>query len=109
VCLTLPKSTYTMNPLLQRIWKLIRNKYFIATVIFVILFVFLGDNNYMETLRLRKDVRRLEQQVSVLERGIEQDSINAEALKHDLSAIERYGREQYYMKCKDEDIYIIKK
>lgn len=98
-----------MNPLLQRIWKVIKNKYFIATVIFLILFVFLGDNNYMETMRLRKDVHRLERQVSVLRQGIVQDSINADALRYDLSAIERYGREQYYMKCKDEDIYIINK
>lgn len=88
--------------------KIVKNKYFIATVIFLVIFMFLSENNVLVTLRLKREVHQLEQQSEALAEGIRRDSANAVAVKHDLAAVERYGREHYYMKRDDEDIYIIK-
>ena len=43
-----------------------------------------------------------------LAEAIVQDSVNNAELKGNLDAIEHYGRENYYMKRADEDIFVIK-
>lgn len=96
-----------MNTKLLHIWNILRNKYVLATIVFLLLFLFLDENNLMVTRRLSKDVAELRQRQEELQEGIIADSAQALALKSDLKAIERYGRETYYMKRADEDIYMI--
>jgi cell division protein FtsB len=57
---------------------------------------------------LKRDVSELEYIIDTMHRGIRQDSIQAERLKYDLDSIERYGREVYFMKRDDEDVFVIK-
>jgi len=90
-----------------KIWKIIKNKYVIAILIFLVLILFIDENNLFVTRSLKKDVSELNQTVDTLLRGIEQDSIQAQRLKDNMDSIERYGREQYYMKRADEDVFII--
>ncbi len=96
-----------MNNKLLRIWNVLKNKYVVATILFLLIFFFFDENNYMITHRLSKDVAKLKQRQTELQEGIVADSAQSMALKSDLGAIERYGRETYYMKRDDEDIYII--
>ena len=44
-----------------------------------------------------------------LREAIVTDSVNAAAIEGNLDAIEHYGRENYYMKRADEDVFVIKK
>lgn len=97
-----------MNPLLKNLWKVVRNKYFVVTAVFLVLFFFLDDNNFFVAQRLHRQVSQLEAQAEELRQGIDSDSAQANALRYDRAAIERFGREEYYMKRADEDIFIIK-
>lgn len=83
-------------------------KYWIATAVFALVILFIDPNNLMVTLKLGRQVHALHAEERALEEAIVQDSANAASLKNNLDAIEHYGRENYYMKRADEDIFVIK-
>lgn len=98
-----------MKKTLLKIWKVVKNKYVAATLIFLLFFLFLGENNLVVTHRLKKDLSELNKECEMLETNIQQDSIEAVSLLGDPDALEAYGREHYYMKRANEDIFVIKK
>ena len=97
-----------MKKILLTIWRIVRNKYVFATLIFLLFYVFLGENNVMVTHRLQREVTELKKEARLIETAIEQDSIAAVSLIGNPQAIETYGREHYYMKRQNEDIFIVK-
>ena len=97
-----------MKKALLSIWKVVKNKYVAATLIFLLFFFFLGENNVLVTHQLKRDVAELNKEIDLLENAIKQDSAEAVSLIGNMEALETYGREHYYMKRDNEDIYIIK-
>ena len=83
-------------------------KYWVATAVFAVVILFLDPNNLLVTFKLSRQVHSLHDEEKELQEAIVQDSINAASLKGNLDAIEHYGRENYYMKRADEDIFVIK-
>jgi len=97
-----------MKEKLLKIWNVVKNKYVAATIIFLAIIFFFDENNLMVTRSLYRQVHSLKAEERELSEGIVNDSAQVLALKNNLSAIERYGRETYYLKRADEDLYIIK-
>lgn len=95
------------KPFILKVWNVVKNPYVAATLIFLALFLFFDENNFFVMRSLRKDVRKLHQQEALMSKDMVADSIQANRLKYDLEAIERYGRENYYMKSENEDIFIV--
>ena len=94
--------------MLLSIWRVIRNKYVAVTLVFLLFFFFLGENNVLVTHQLKREVAELNKEIDLLEHDIKQDSAEAVSLIGNMEALETYGREHYYMKRDNEDIYIIK-
>lgn len=86
--------------------KIIKNKYVIATLIFVIVFLFIDENNAFVLFRLKGEVRELHKEEAALRNEIVEDSIMVNSLRGNMEALERYGREEYFMKRSNEEIYI---
>ncbi len=97
-----------MKQFLLKFWKVIKNKYVAATLIFLLFFLFLGENNVRVIHRLKHELNDLNKEARLLEQDIQQDSLEAVSLFGDKEALEAYGREHYYMKRDNEDIFIIK-
>ena len=97
-----------MKKVLLSIWKVIKNKYVAVTLVFLLFYFFLGENNVLVTHQLKREVAELNKEIDLLEHDIKQDSAEAESLIGNMEALETYGREHYYMKRDNEDIYIIK-
>ena len=97
-----------MKKILLSIWRVIKNKYVAATLVFLLFFLFLSENNVLVTHRLKRDLAELNKEIDLLEQGINQDSAEAVSLIGNIDALETYWREHYYMKRDNEDIYIIK-
>ena len=97
-----------MKKMLLSIWRVIRNKYVAVTLVFLLFFFFLGENNVLVTHQLKREVAELNKEIDLLEHDIKQDSAEAVSLIGNMEALETYGREHYYMKRDNEDIYIIK-
>ncbi len=93
---------------MKKFLKIIGNKYIIATLVFVVLIFFLDEYNLMVTGRVQRQVNELHAEEAALREAIVTDSLNAMELRDNLDAKERYGRENYYMKRPNEDIFVIK-
>ena len=93
---------------MKKALKIIANKYVIATLVFVALIFFLDPYNLLVTHRLGSQVERLHEEEIALQEAIAADSVSNAELRDNLDAIEHYGRENYYMKRPNEDIYVIK-
>lgn len=91
----------------SKIWKIVKNKYVIAIFIFLVVIIFLSENNLFVIHSLRRDVAELKYTVDTMQQGIYSDSIEAERLKYNLDSIERFGRENYYMKAANEDVFVV--
>ncbi|MCR4659428.1 MAG: septum formation initiator family protein [Bacteroidales bacterium] len=97
-----------MKNTLLKVWNVLRNKYVIATVVFLLVLLFFDEYNLMDTRRVNRQVKSLRAEEKELREAMIEDSLRAISLKDNLDAMERYGRENYYMKRADEDIYVIK-
>ena len=93
---------------MKKILKIVANKYVIATLVFVVIIVFLDPYNLFVTNRVKHQVDELHMEEVELQKAIAADSANNAALRGNLDAIEHYGRENYYLKRSNEDIYVIK-
>ena len=92
----------------SKIVKIISNKYFIATVVFLVLIVFVDEYSLRVSSRLKRQVGELYEEEEQLKQDITQDSIAAAELRNNIDAKEHYARENYYMKRPNEDIFVIK-
>ena len=92
----------------KHIYKIKRFKYWVATAVFVVVILFIDPNNLLVTHRLHRQVSELHDEERQLRVDIHQDSINAAAIEQNLDAIDHYGRENYYMKRTNEDIFVVR-
>ena len=96
-----------MKKLRENPWfKLATNVYAIIGLFFVIWMLFLDTNSMMIYLNLERKLSELERQKETLERDIAADRKTLLQL-NDSVELERYAREKYNMKRKNEDIYLI--
>ncbi len=93
---------------MKKLLKIKGLKYIIVLVFFAIYLLFLDDYSVVATSRLKRQVRELHAEEQALKEAIVTDSINAATLRDNLDAKEHYGRENYYMKRDNEDVFVIK-
>lgn len=92
----------------KRIGKVMANKYVVATAVFLLVIAFMDDYSLQVSSRLSRELKQLKAEEQEMKEAMVADSIAAAALKDNLAAKERYGRENYYMKRADEDVFVIK-
>lgn len=90
----------------NKIVKIIGNKYFIILVLFIVWMMFFDENSYLNHRELDKEIEKLEGANKYYKDQIEADSKIISNL-NDPDSLEKYAREEYKMKKKDEDIYLI--
>jgi cell division protein FtsB len=91
----------------SKINRIIRNKYLIAALIFLVwLFVF-DRNSLIDRIKYTHSLKEMEAEKQYYLESIEENSQRLEELKTDRENLEKYAREQYFMKRENEDVYII--
>lgn len=96
-----------LKDLRQKKWfKVFTNMYILVLSVFVIWMVFFDTNSLLIHLELRKEIKKLEKQQEFLKKEISKDKKVLEKLS-DPEELEKFAREQYYLKKKDEEIYLI--
>lgn len=83
----------------------LQNKYYLTLVVFFFILVVLDRNSLWTQWRLHRAQQRLEQDRAFYEEKIKE--AREEAEDFDLTK-EKFAREHYYMKRRDEDVFIIK-
>lgn len=83
-------------------------KYIVVLLIFAVYIVFIDDYSVVATSRIKRELKQMHDEEEYLRQCIIEDSIRADEIVGNPEAVERYGRENYYMKCSDEDIFVVK-
>ncbi len=93
--------------MLFRILKLIKTKYYIATVAFVVWITFFDSNSLILQARLSSQLNDLKREKQFYLDEINENTASLEKLLNDKGVLEKFAREKYLMKKEDEDIYVI--
>ena len=84
------------------------NKYTITLLIFAIIIIFIDDNSLIDRYKAYLEKRELQKEKARYEENIKKDQEFLDAIQSDPEALEKFAREEYKMKGKNEDVYIIK-
>lgn len=93
--------------LLSHIPSLLRNKFFLAAVCFVIWMLFFDRNDVFTQIERKKELREMQESKAYFEKQINDNRHFSNDLQFNASAIEKYAREKYLMKRENEDLFLI--
>lgn len=89
------------------LFKVIRNKYVIASLLFLTWIIFFDENSIISHQKNKRRLYELKQQEEYYRTRIEADKEKLEDLKAGEEKLEKFAREQYYMSKPDEDVFIV--
>ena len=98
---------YQLQSMAKKFFRFFINKYVITTVIFIVWLFFFDSNNILTNLTTRDKLNELKKQKKFYLDEIEKDSIMIQKLLYDTSEIEKFAREKFQMKKKNEDVFLI--
>jgi len=92
---------------IEKIPPVLRNKYILTIVIFVVWLLLFDSNNLITRYKEMRELHKLKTDREYYIKKIESDRKKLHELKTDNQNLEKFAREQYRMKKADEDLYII--
>lgn len=95
------------SPAKRKILNLLKNKYFIASVLFLAWIVFFDENSFVSHAENKRRLRELNQQKEYYQERIREDKQKMEELNAGKNELEKFAREQFLMSKPDEDVYIV--
>ena len=91
----------------QKKWiRFISNKYLLILILFLIWMFFFDTNSFFIHNELNHDVNALENNKEFYKEEIKKDKVFIEKMK-DSDEVEKFAREEYYLKKENEEIFII--
>lgn len=93
---------------LNRIPSFLRNKFFLATVGFVVWMLFFDRNDLLTQRERRRELAEIRQSKEYFLERIAEDRKFSKDLQFNASALEKYAREKYLMKRDNEDLFLIR-
>ena len=95
---------------ISEIWNMLKinkwGKYVITLLVFIVVFLFIGDQSLIQFIRRGREIRHLRQQKEMYMEGTEKAQREIQTL-HQPDSLEQYAREHYYMHTPNEDIYLV--
>ncbi len=88
---------------------IMRNKYALTVLLFVLWILFFDSNTPYSQWQMRQEIRAMQAQKANYEQEITEVKKTLDGLTNSNSNIERFAREKYLMKRPNEDIFIISK
>ncbi len=96
-----------MKRFLRISYRILRNKYILTLLVFFVWLLIFDQNNLIDRVKNVRKLKEMERQKEYYETRIEQDSRKLNELKTNRENLEKFAREQYYMKKPDEEIFVI--
>lgn len=91
----------------KKIIRIAKNKFFIATLAFVVYLTFFDSHSLIYQYQLKSSLNTLKHEKEFYLSEIRQDRKMTEILTNDTAALEKFAREKYLMKRNNEDIFLI--
>lgn len=95
-----------MSILKHKIFKPFKNIFILILAVFVVWMLFFDANSWLIHHELNNDIDALESEKEYYKKEIDKDNKAIKTLSTE-EGIEKFAREEYYMKRDSEDIYII--
>lgn len=100
-----------MNPVnWQHVWFFVRtyvlNKYVIAVLLFVGIYIFVGEQSILKSISRARQIRETEQELEITEQRIDEATRMLNSLEQ-TDTLEKYAREHYLMHRDDEDVFLV--
>jgi len=91
----------------MRLLKTFKNKYLIATILFIVWMLFFDHNDIFLHLQYRKELNELKADKKYYQEQIDLTRKEVDLIKSNPKAMEKVAREQYLMKKADEDVFVV--
>lgn len=91
----------------SKVWRVILNKYFLVTLAFLVLIVFIDSSNVIKWLANERSILQQRRMIEKYSREIKATDERIKELTSNLDSLEKYAREHYYFQKKDEEVFII--
>lgn len=96
-----------MRKVFISIWTLCGKFKYVIVVVFALIFIgFLDDNSIVQRLKNQQELNELRAEINKYESRHLRDSALVKRLERDSKTMHKIARERYYMKAKDEDIFV---
>ncbi len=92
---------------MNRIPKLLRNKFFLTGTVFLVWMVFFDKNNLFSQVRLRRQLGDIRGKVEFYKRKTEEARQERNDLFSDDRKLEKFARERFMMKRPGEDVFVV--
>ena len=99
------KLTFKM----KRTVALLKNKFFLITVVFIVWMLFFDKNDLYSQYEQREQLNKLEQERDFYTKETAQVSKELDELTSNPAKLEKFAREKYLMKKANEDVFVIVK
>ena len=94
---------------MKRLIGLFKNKYFLASVAFLVWMIFFDKNDLFSQYQFHQQVSKLKQEREFLQKQTTEVNTQLTELSTDKTALEKFAREKYLMKKDNEDIFVVVK
>ena len=92
---------------MERLIKIVRNKYFLVSVAFLVWMLFFDKNDLISQYQYHQKVNNLKQQQAFFEKETTRVSKELDELTSNPEKLEKFAREKYLMKKDNEDVFVI--
>ena len=87
--------------------QILKNKYFIATFLILVWMTFLDSNNFIHRINKTMKLNELKAEKAYYLKKMKDAKAARKELMKSSESLERFAREQYFMKRKNEDLFIV--
>ncbi|MEQ7798940.1 septum formation initiator family protein [Pedobacter sp. ASV1-7] len=92
---------------MNRIFDLLRNKYFLSIAAFAVWMLFFDRNDIVSQYEYRSEVNKLQEEKDFYVKEISLVKKDLNELNTNLNTAEKFAREKYFMKKDNEDVFVI--
>lgn len=90
----------------QKLRKILINKYAITLYIFLAIYIFVGDQSWINQIGRAKEIRDIECEIETVKLETTESERVLNSLEHP-DSLERFAREQYEMHAEGEVVYLV--
>jgi cell division protein FtsB len=94
---------------MKRLVDLVKNKFFLVTVAFVVWMIFFDKNDLFSQFKDHEQVSKLRHERDFYKAETDKVSKDLDELTSDPAKLEKFAREKYFMKKANEDVFVIQK
>ena len=92
---------------LSGVFKILRNKYLSSIIVFVVWISFFDRNDLFTQWDRKQELQKLEASKSFYEKEIAATKKDLTELNNNPAVLEKFAREKFYLKKRNEEIFII--